>query len=82
MENYLELVGAVLKQAITDYRGKNDAKTEASKKMRKLNHDDAKDFLFTNRLPNFLKEFGIDRVVDVEGMRREARKGYEYTVNL
>ena len=74
---YYELCGYVIKQAISDYkhlRFESNKNSGVQKAERKRIWKDAKNFLFTERLQQYLVCFGIQNIVSVEAIRREANQ--------
>lgn len=74
---YLTLATAILLQAIEDFRHPTDTflrsrRTNFSKKSRKKNKKDAKDFLFTDRLSKFLDYFSIQDQISEDVIRMKA----------
>lgn len=71
---YFTLAGAVINQAIADYKKKNSAEIEANKVERERSYLSAKQFLFSNQLQDYLKYFNIQGLVNVEKVRDEASR--------
>ena len=66
MERYLELLGAIIKKAISDYHLKGETNWMIC--------DDARNFLDTNRLENFLKHYHIELMINPGYVRKQIEK--------
>lgn len=74
-EPYLKLAGAVIRQAIFDYKTLRFNKTaDLSPLGRRAAWEDSKGFLFTNRLEKYLEFMGIDEMTRTSEIRKEAMK--------
>ena len=72
IDNYMDLAGAVVSRAVEDYKGKNSKGLARTQQERKTIYIQAKKFLFTNELFQYLEYFGIDHLVSVENVRKQA----------
>lgn len=79
VEAYYKLCGAVIAQAISDYKSAKNSSNDdalADDTGNRINiWLDAKDFLFTDRLEDYLEQHGIDSIVSPESIRKEALRG-------
>lgn len=72
----LNLIGAIIRQAIYDYKFGRFSKTRHVVLWNtggKNAYQDSKDFLFTDRLKNFITYFGINRLINIESIRKYAK---------
>lgn len=69
MDAYINICGAVVKQAIDDYKNKNSDDMDKKMSDRKRNYLDAKDFLFTNRLEDYVSKFGFGGEINLKKLR-------------
>ena len=83
MPGCYELVGAVIRQAVLDYRAKN-----CKNKYRQKHWQDAERFLFKHgALERFLEQFGMEDALNLDYVRRlaktdEIRKGQSYHYSI
>lgn len=69
---YADICGAVIKQAIIDYRKLRFKSDGLNLAQRKSAWNDAHEFLFTDRLEKYLKAHGLSELVSVSLIRRMA----------
>lgn len=62
-DGMMRLVGAVIRQAILDYKGKSQPFPTYHER------EDARNFLLSDRLEEFLQYFGVDYIVDADAIR-------------
>ena len=73
---YYSLAGAVVRTAIDDYKNLRFRSTKDSglqKFARKMCFEDAKDFLFSDRLEDYLIKFGLENIVNADKIRKIAK---------
>lgn len=85
IRGYYDLAGAVVKQAINDYKSLLTKKTTSSwvKKDNIIGYRDAREFLFSKRrctdkccdgrLEHYLKQMGVENIVKTRMIKKEAR---------
>lgn len=77
---YMELCGAILNMALSDYK---DIRFGSKKtngytvKERKTIYYDAKEFIFSHRLDIFIESCGIGGIVRADKIRRAALEGFK-----
>lgn len=70
----MTLAGAVINQAIFDFKHARHLAGLEKCDRRKYWHE-AKEFLFTNQLENYITRMGLEGLVDPQSIRRKAKEG-------
>lgn len=68
---YFELFGAVIRQALDDARLNTESVTDKNSKMRKYWILEARDFLNTDRLEEYIERHGVSDIVTAGAIRIE-----------
>ena len=70
----IELIGAVIRQALEDLQYKGTRSNPYNNKIKEIIKEDAKDFMFSDRLERFLRKFQLNEIIEVDCIRKEAKK--------
>lgn len=68
---WVSLAGFVIRQAISDYKGTSYFPSNRGAARQKAKQD-AQEFLFSERLDDFMKRFSIDELITPDEIRRAA----------